>query len=51
LQVSLIDYVAADPVAIFVFNPTPLGIAIVIALTAVIAFAMWYSKRETEDII
>jgi K(+)-stimulated pyrophosphate-energized sodium pump len=51
LQVSLIDYVAADPVAVFVFNPTPLGIAIVIALTAVIAFAMWYSKRETEDII
>ncbi|WP_287588553.1 sodium-translocating pyrophosphatase [Candidatus Borrarchaeum sp.] len=50
LQVSLIGYVAADPVAIFVFNPTALGIAIVLALTIVIAFAMWYSKRETEDI-
>ncbi len=44
LQVSLID-------ESLLFNPTPLGIAIVIALTAVIAFAMWYSKRETEDII
>jgi K(+)-stimulated pyrophosphate-energized sodium pump len=50
LQVSLIDYKAVDPVPIFVFNPTPLGIAIVIALTAVLAFALWYSKRETEDI-
>ncbi len=51
LQVSVISYIAGEPVSSFAFNPSLLGIAIVIILTAALAFGLWYSKRESEEIL